>query len=315
MANKIDEPQKSKVWGDILAKAINRLRTCAVFGVGAVSTICAAWGTVLVLRVHMARGEGVDALTATLIGCVFVGALCVWLLCLATYHLFSHWRGTILPKAIRLNDAMDLLHAGTHKERLDAIKHYALRIFKTKDELPKGCSDNVKSKEVSTFMSPMFFNIDRLNAIGSAYYCCDYTQLQRIIAANNAKWGIGESKTDNSAGEIIALKHAVTDLQEKNTKIAGERLAATGRENQLKSQMEEAEIHMGILIELTNKVTNEFKPPRKINKAGIKAKYADIGKIYGIDKAPDKYVELFRKTMPKEIINWSGPSSQGEVNE
>ncbi len=314
VANKAEQPPKSNVRDDILAKALKYLRIGAVSFVGIVSTVCAAWGTVLMLRVNMARGDGLDSLTPTLIGCILLGGIFVWLLCLATYHLFSHWRSTVLPKAIRLNDAMELIHAGTHKERFNAIKYYSLRIFKAKIELPKGCSDNVKCKEISTFMSPMFFNIDRLNAIGSAHYCCDYAQLQKIINDNSSKWGTGEAKPNGSAGEIIALKGAVTELQGKNKDALQKYTAASGREAQLKKQMEEVERHMAVLIELANKVTNEFKPPQKITRDEVKAKYVAIGKIRGITEAPGKYVELFREVMPENIINQGGAPSQGSNN-
>ena len=158
----------------------------------------------------------------------------------------------------------------------------------------------------------MFFSIDRLNAIGSPYYCCDYEQIQRIIAENRDKWGSETKHLDTASVDIIAsLERANTDLREKNKEVTQKYTAASGREARLKKQAAEIEAHMAILIELANKVTSDFKPPRKITRDEIKTKYVAIGKIRGITEAPGDYVELFRKTMPKEIINWSGAPNQG----
>jgi hypothetical protein len=72
---------------------------------------------------------------------------------------------------------------------------------------------------------------------------------------------------------------------------------------------------MAVLVELANKVTNEIKPPRNITENEIKAKYRAIGKIYDITTAPSVYIDMFRKNMPKEIINWGGAPNQGSTDE
>lgn len=73
--------------------------------------------------------------------------------------------------------------------------------------------------------------------------------------------------------------------------------------------------HMAVLVELANKITHEFKPPRKATKDDIKTKYLAIAKIYGITEAPSAYISLFRKNMPAAIINWSGAPNQGVNDE
>ena len=292
-------------------KIVRFIRAAVVFAVGAAITVLLSLLIVLIIRDHIAKGMAVDGITATLIGCMMISGILIWLCCLAAYHALSFWRTTRLDKAIRLSEAMQMLHAHTHPEKIEAIKHYAVRVFKSKAELPHGNTENVECKEISTFLSPMFFRIDRLNAIGSPHYCCDFEQIECIIADNKAKWGSGEEQSGGTSADIIALERTIADLREKNKETTSKYTAASGREGRLKKQQTETNSHIATLIELANKVTNEFKPPRTITRDEVKAKYLTIGKLHGINEAPGEYVELFRKTMPKEIINWSGAPNQG----
>ncbi len=107
--------------------------------------------------------------------------------CLLAYNFFSLWGTTTLPKAIRLNEAMRLLHATTHAESIKVLKHYAISVFRSKTPLGVDVMDNVEYKIISTFLSPLFFRSDRLSALGSAHYCCDYDEIQSIIQAEQNK--------------------------------------------------------------------------------------------------------------------------------
>jgi len=298
-----------------LDKIMSSCRTAAVTIIAVVGIVALSFLCVLLIRLQTSRGEPVVSTAATLIGCLIFGGLLIYLCCMLTYHAFSYWRKATLSKAIRISEAMHEIQAHMHHEKMDDIKRYSIKIFKTKKILQHGVTENVDCNEVSTFLSPMFFNIDRLSAFGSPYYCCDFEQIQTITASNKAKWGGDEKRSGETAEDVIALERRLADMNEKYKSRTKEYTAASGREGLLKKQMEEVESHMAVLVELANKVTNEVKPPRNITEDGIRTKYLAIGKIYGISKVPGAYVDIFRNNMPKEIINWGGAPKQGSVNE
>ena len=294
---------------------IRRTRTIAVVLTGGIGIIGFSMLTVSLLRINIAKGEGLDSLTASLIGCLLVGGVLTGLCCLAVFHALSFWRSVSLKKALRLVESLQMLGAKTHKERLEAIRHYSIRVFKTKMELPSDIAEDIQCKEVSTFLSPMFYNLDRLNAIGSPYYCCDFEQIQGILDDNKAKWGDAKEQPGDFSVDTSALERRIADLTEQYQNRTKEFTAASGREGRLKKQQEEQESHMAVLVELAANVSTTIKPPRTITEKEIKAKYLAIGKIYGISKVPGAYVEIFRKNMPKDIINWGGAPNQGSDNE
>lgn len=115
--------------------------------------------------------------------------------------------------------------------------------------------------------------------------------------------------------EVAALERRIADLHEEKKEATQKYTAAAGREARLKNRLAETESHMAVLVELANKVTNDFQPPHTITREGIKTKYIAIGKIHGITEAPSAYVDIFRKNMPKGIINWSGAPKQGSEEE
>jgi len=147
---------------------------------------------------------------------------------------------------------------------------------------------------------------------------------RKAVAVKNIVQGSPESSPKSSPetgdaildlvrgnARIAALERKVADLLEKKNKATETFTAASGREGRLKKQLADVENHMAVLVELANKVTNEVKPPRNITEPAVRAVYLAIGKIYGISKIPGAYVEIFRKNMPKEIINWGGAPNQG----
>ncbi|MDL2313636.1 hypothetical protein LJC36_01500 [Desulfovibrio sp. OttesenSCG-928-C14] len=298
---------------------IKNLRLATVIGVGAIGTLTTSFLVASGLRNAVASQATLSDLTAILLGCTALGLLLTALFCLLVFHAFSFFESTTLGQGIRLNEAMRMLHAKTNRESLDALKYYGISVFKAKKALGDSFEENVPCKLISTFLSPWFFRSDRIAAFGSDNHCCDFTQIQEIISANQTKWGKAEEHVEEQTGEppieVAALERKIADLLEKNKKANLNSTATNARNSQLETQVAEAETHMAILVELTNKVTNEVKPPQRITKDEIKAKYVSIGKLHGITKAPGKYVSIFRKNMPKEIINWSGAPNQGSEDE
>lgn len=295
---------------------IKNARTAAVFTIGMGGMFILSILLILLVRIHAHRGEDIINTAAALFGCALLGVLIVSLFCLLAYHGLSYGRSTHLAQAIRISEAMQMLHAHTHHERLKTIKQHSVRIFKAKNELPQGITEDIQCKEISTFLSPMFFNIDRLNAIGSPYYCCDNDQIQAIIAVNRVNWCSSEGQSGTAFKDIIAAKdRTIADLHEKNKESTSKYTAAAGREGRLKKQQADVSYHMATLVELANWVTINIKPPRTITRDEIKAKYLAIGKLHGVTEAPGEYVELFRKAMPKDVINWSGAPKQGDDEE
>jgi hypothetical protein len=205
---------------------------------------------------------------------------------------------------------MNLLHAKTNDEIDKVIKFYGIRIYKSDNKLDDEVVHNLLCKEVLDIVLLFFFQSYRDRTFGSAYYCCDYVQIQSIIADNRALWG-GVEHCAGAFADTAALERRLADTLEEKKKLAKQYTAAAGREGRLTKELEETESHMAILVELAAKVTKEFSPPMKITKDAIKAKYLALGKIRGVEKVPSDYVEIFRQNMPQDIINWGGAPSQG----
>lgn len=296
-------------------RIVKTLRAASVAGIATVGTLTTSFLVAVSLRVSMSKGATLNDLTATTLGGTLLGLFLTFLLCLLAFHAFSFFESTTLPQAIRLNEAMQLLHAKTTKERLATLKYYNIDVFKAKEPLGDDIKENVQCKLISTFLTPWAFRSDQNAAFGSENHCCDFEQIQQIVGTNKIKWGETEEPSNDASIDIVALQRRIADLREENKQIKGQFTAASGRESKLKVRLTEVENHMAVLVELANKITNEFKPPRKAKKDEIKAKYLAIGKIYGITEAPGAYIDLFRKHMPSEIINWSGAPSQGVSEE
>ena len=294
---------------------IKNIRLATVIGVGTIGTLATSFLVASGLRNAVSSQATLRDLTAILLGCTALGLLVSALLCLLVFHAFSFFESTTLPQAIRLNEAMRMLHAKTNRESLDALKFYRISVFKAKTALGDRVEKNVPCKLISTFLSPWFFRSDRNAAFGSDNHCCSFTQIQEIIEANEAKWGEvaeqAENQNETASTEVIALERKIADLLEKNKDTTLKYTAASGREGQLKKRLADVESHMAVLVELANRVSNDVKPAQNLTEREIKAKYLAIGKIHGITEAPNAYVDIFRKNMPKEIINWGGAPKQG----
>ena len=292
-------------------EVIKSIRLATVIGIGALGTLATSFLIANGLRNSVNAHATLSDLTATLLGGTLCGLVVTALFCLLVFHAFSFFESTTLPQAIRLNEAMRMLHATTNRESMDALKYYRISVFRAKEELGADVAENVHCKLISTFLSPWFFRSDRNAAFGSANHCCDYSHIQEIVRANKAKWGEVTEQSDDSAADVAGLERKIADLREKKNEAMKNYTAASGRESQLKKQVAEIESHMAVLVELANKVTDEVKPPRRIKKDEIKAKYLAIGKIHGITRVRSAYMEIFRKNMPAELINWGGAPKQG----
>lgn len=296
------------------AQKLNTIRTIrymavvimGILGLYATAIICA-----ILLRRAVADASMYD-LGLSVIFVLICGFLVTASVCLLVYHFFSLWGTTTLAKAIRLNEAMRLLHATTHAESIKVLKHYAISVFRAKAPLGVDVTDNVQCKIISTFLSPLFFRSDRLSALGSTHYCCDYDEIQSIIQAEKTKWGQAIQSIDTTAAQLAVLEKMNADLRQENKKVTGQYTSASGTAGRLKLQLEDAQKHMTVLIELAHTVTREVKPPRTLSREDIKRKYLAIGKLRGIENVPAAYVELFREAMPKEYINQGGAPCQGE---
>lgn len=292
---------------------IRTIRFMAVVIMGILGLYMTAIICAMLLRRAVADASMYD-LGLTVIFVLICGFLVTAPVCLLVYHFFSLWGTTTLPKAIRLNEAMRLLHATTHQESIKVLKHHDISVYRSRIPLGKDATDDVPCKIISTFLSPLFFRSDRLNALGSAYYCCDYDEIQSIIQAEQNKWGQSSQRSDLTAIQLAALEKVNADLRQENKKVTGLYTSASGSAGRLKLQLKDVQKHMAVLIELAHTITREVKPPRTLSREDIKRKYLAIGKLRGIENAPAAYVELFRETMPKEYINQGGAPCQGGEN-
>lgn len=287
---------------------IKNVRLVTVLGIGTLGTLATSFLVANGLRNSVNAHAPLSELAAILLGTTGIGLILTFLFCLLAFHAFSFFESTTLPQAIRLNEAMRTLHATTNQENRAALKYYRISVFKAKEALGEGVEENVRCKLISTFLSPLFFRSDQNAAFGSAFHCCDFAHIQEILSVTKAKWGGTTEQTVDVSADIAALERKIADLQEKNKEVTQKYTAASGREARAKKRLEEAESHMAILVELASKVSTAS---RAVTRDEIKAKYIAIGKIHGITEAPGAYVEIFRKNMPKEIINWSGAPKQG----
>ncbi len=290
-----------------------KIRFIAVAVTGMLGLYTTAIVCGILLRQSVADASMYD-LGLTVIFVLICGFLVTAPICLLVYHFFSIWGTTTLPKAIRLNEAMRLLHATTHQESIKVLKYHDISVYRSRIPLGKDATDDVPCKIISTFLSPLFFRSDRLNALGSAHYCCNYDEIQSIIQAEQNKWGQPSQNSDSTAVQLAALEKMNADLRQENKKVNGLYTSASGSAGNLKLQLEDVQKHMAVLIELAHKATREVKPPYTLTREDIKRKYLAIGKLCGIKTAPTAYVELFRETMPKEYINHGGAPHQGGEN-
>lgn len=266
----------------------------------------AAWLTAMFVVIKLTQGISLTGLALILLWCVLIGGAAVWSICTFCALNFGIWRKYHVNHAIRVSEAMSMLHASTNHEQLEALRHYRIRVFKSPGEIPIGGKADVDCREVTNLLSPMLFGFNRFFALGSPEYCCDKIQITAIVEENRAQW-CGES---NMTTNYDAEKHnrEIEVLKNKYKEITDKYTSLVGREGKLKGEIEKAEVHMHILVALANKATREYIRP--LTKQEITRQYKEIGKMMGIENAPSSYIEIFRKAMPKEYINHGGAPVQ-----
>ena len=76
-----------------------------------------------------------------------------------------------------LNKAMRLLHSKISAESLITLTFYRINVFKTAIQLGDDIEYDVKCCPLTTFLAPWSSRSKQDAALGSAYYCCDYSQI------------------------------------------------------------------------------------------------------------------------------------------
>ena len=297
-----------------MQRGMNILRFFVVFFAGFVCAWVESLGAVHFMRSGILRGGSLYDLALTSLGAVFIGGALVLLACATLntmlYSLFS--TTSTLPSAVPILEAMKMIHAHTNREQIAAIKYYKIRVFRANKDIDPEGEQEISCKEISGYFYPipMILGFDKFFALGSRRYCCDKMQVEEIIATNQARWGTGTNPEIQDAVTSQLLDKSV-ELEKQKREATQKYTAAAGRESKLRGELEAAEKHMGILVKLAHQVTKgDGGTSRPLTKEEIKRKYVNLGKPEGITDAPNKYVELFRRAMPTDYVNWGGAPSQ-----
>ena len=216
-----------------------------------------------------------------------------------------------LEHAIRLGKAMQLLKAHTNKEYYLTIQFNNIRVYKSSIPIPLEGAENVLCKEILEFLSQLKWSVNKFFVFGSENYCCDREQIEAIIERNIALWGSAAADTTSADAMVQKILSELEEEKKKYLQCTQEKTAALGRGAKLRKQLDETKQHMAVLVELAHTVTRDVTPPRPLTRDEIKKRYLSLAGEYALDNAPSDYVELFRKAMPREYINWSGAPVQG----
>ena len=265
-----------------------------------------AWLTTMFAVIKLTQGISLAGVSLILLWCVVIGGAAVWSICALCALSVGAWRKHHVDHAIRLSEAMLMLHASTNHEQLETLRHYRIRVFKSHEAIPAGGKIGVDCREVSNFLSPMLFGFNKFFALGSPEYCCDATQVSAIVEENQMRWGGGSNVAPNY--DAAKFNREIEELKKKYKEMTANYTGATGREGKLKAEIKQMEAHLHILVALANKATREFTHP--LAKQEITRQYKAIGKTLGVENAPGNYIEIFRKAMPKEYINHGGAPTQ-----
>ena len=172
-----------------------------------------AWLTTMFTVIKITQGVSLAGVALILLWCVVIGGAAVWSICAFCALYVGTWRKHHVDHAIRLSEAMLMLHASTNHEQLEALRHYRIRVFKSHEAIPAGGKLGVDCREVSNFLSPMLFGFNKFFALGSPEYCCDATQLSAIVEENQTRW-CGESSVAPSC-DAAKLNREIEELKKK----------------------------------------------------------------------------------------------------
>ncbi|MCX4310790.1 MAG: hypothetical protein OSJ28_10980, partial [Desulfovibrio sp.] len=190
-----------------------------------------AWLTTMFAVIKLTQGISLTGVSLILLWCVVIGGAAVWSICALCALYMGTWRKHHVDHALRLSEAMLMLHASTNHEQLEAIRHYRIRVFKSHEEIPAGGKLGVDCREVSNFLSPMLFGFNKFFALGSPEYCCDATQISAIVEENQMRW-CGENSVAPS-GDTAKFNREIEDLKNKYTEMRDNYTGASGREGKL----------------------------------------------------------------------------------
>lgn len=246
---------------------------------------------------------------------LMIGIMLSFIISISIYYILYIRREVVLPRAIRITEAMNLLHSVTDKEKFRTIKFYSLKMYKANNELDNNVANNIKCKETFNFFSPALYHSDRLKYLGSSKICCNFDDIKNIIDNNKMKWCYCEYNDGNHAD----IDDKIKQLKKENKEIKLNSMACNARNTQLSDRVKQLKYqitninkNISILVRLASIITKENKPRR--TKDQIRAKYSALGKEYGMKKISEEHLELFRKAIPAEfgLINSSGPPTQAE---
>ena len=145
-----DSPMKFVPNGSII-----KFLLIAVLGCGLAFLM--AWLTTMFTVIKITQGVSLAGVALILLWCVVIGGAAVWSICAFCALYVGTWRKHHVDHAIRLSEAMLMLHASTNHEQLEALRHYRIRVFKSHEAIPAGGKLGVDCREVSNFLSPMLF--------------------------------------------------------------------------------------------------------------------------------------------------------------
>ena len=177
--------------------------------------------------IKLTQGVSLTGLTLILLWCAVAGGAAVWSLCAFCALSVGAWRKHHVDHAVRLSEAMLMLHASTNHEHLEALRHYRILVFKSHKAIPEGGKLGVDCREISNFLSPMLFGFNKFFALGSPEYCCDAAQLSTIVEENQMRWGGGSTATPS--GNAAKFNREIEGLKKKYKEMTANYTSANDR--------------------------------------------------------------------------------------
>jgi len=298
-----------------ISKYKSSIRFFAVMCAWIISIAATVYTNIMLIGIMIAKDSNYTEIFIISVAILCIGVSLSILFCIFVHHLLAYEGKVCLPKVLRIPEAMTLLHETVTNKKLRTINYYWIKIYKTNFGLGADPVENVDCKEISGFHSWLFWQGDKNRYLGSERICCDYNDIQNIINDNQEKWGNCKTDSDISSKAIDKLKLEIVRLQAEKNDFAGKYTAANARITKRQKKIDENYQHITVLIKLTNHVIAKYNIKKKITKGQIKKEYLSIGKAYGITSMPNELMHTFRKSMPTELINWSGAPVHGIISE
>jgi hypothetical protein len=116
-------------------RIIPSIRNAASVIVATVILLFISYFTAIQIRSRLISGADIISIFGILLIYIFMGGSITYLFCMVTHYIFSYWKKVHLTKAIRLSEAMQMIHAHMHHEKVDDIKRYSIQIYKSETAL------------------------------------------------------------------------------------------------------------------------------------------------------------------------------------